>query len=241
VGYPVTIDEQMLVSAVRYALGRSTYITSMTADAVRAAWVDLSRNARAIIQRDLYTELESAKALETTVGMATDHREWATLYTDILRGDLNPERPRHPAQDDPASYGLPTDAELDRLLTFQGTPRELIEYARSLWNGGAGCQIEHVERFRTPYVRVVFVTGGFSGCESVIDTLNRTLAYMFASKWEKGGYWEFEFSETSWNSDKPWDWAILPRGVDTLPDRGPYAEVRDRLARAEQQLAEVTA
>lgn len=48
--------EQMLISALRYALGRSSYITSLTAEYISKLIPDLSNNPLLVMQRDLRNE-----------------------------------------------------------------------------------------------------------------------------------------------------------------------------------------
>lgn len=57
-GKRILLDEAMLISAIRYALGRQTYIVSITVDEVIRAWPDLSNNSRVGILRDI----EAARA-----------------------------------------------------------------------------------------------------------------------------------------------------------------------------------
>ena len=247
-GYPVTIDEQMLVSAVRYALGRSTSITLSTADSVRKAWPQLSLGARGVILRDIDRALDDAKATGTTVGMDMDHRTWVSLLNDITSGVLLEPKPDDSEEDELGpDQGYPSEAELQRLASFQGTPRELIEYVESIWRNGAGSFIDRTEdHWGKEIVIATFVTGGWSGCESVIGTLNRTLALMYKSAWQRGGSHSYSFPASVYDSDKAWDWELLVHGP-TRED-GPYAEVRDRLANLEaavdervHELAEATA
>ena len=144
-GYPVTLDEQMLVSAVRYALGRKTHLVWATCDQVRAAWPNLSRTARAVIIRDVTEALNDALTTGTLVGMEVDHRAWGQLVADIVSGDLL--EPKPDVDDDPLTgpeHGYPSEEELQRLAAFRGTPRELIEYVQSLWRNGAGSKVETI-------------------------------------------------------------------------------------------------
>jgi len=52
-GRHVAVDQQMLVSAVRYALGRQTYIVKWTVDEVVRAWPQLTTALRGLIIRDV--------------------------------------------------------------------------------------------------------------------------------------------------------------------------------------------
>lgn len=55
-GSRILLDQDMLISAVRYALGRRTYIVAATVDEVLRCWPDLSANTRAVILRDIAYE-----------------------------------------------------------------------------------------------------------------------------------------------------------------------------------------
>lgn len=49
----IPLDRQMLISAVRYALGRQTYIVHWTVSEVLRVWPDLDTHTREIIHRDV--------------------------------------------------------------------------------------------------------------------------------------------------------------------------------------------
>lgn len=74
-GYQITVDELMLGSAVRYALGRSTYIVSATTEQVKKVWNDLSEKTQFTIHRDVREALNGSNKL----GMDMDHKEWVAL------------------------------------------------------------------------------------------------------------------------------------------------------------------
>jgi hypothetical protein len=221
----IHVNEQMLTSAVRYAIGRMTYVVSMTCAAVRGSWDQLSPQAQAVIARDIEHALAVAGGRGDTVSMDMDHRDWADLLTWI--------RERPVDDDSGPETGYPSDAELRKLATFTGSPRELMEYAQTLWRGGAGTSLKVVERWGRPHHRVSFVTGGWSGCESVIGVLNATLAVMYAREWRYGGMYVFEFPADLWESDVSWDWSARSHD-DAMPPQ--VAEARDRLAHLEQQV-----
>lgn len=52
-GNRVTVDERILVSAVRYALGRQTYIVGWTVDEVIRVWPKLTTAVRELIIREV--------------------------------------------------------------------------------------------------------------------------------------------------------------------------------------------
>lgn len=49
----ILLDEQMLTSAVRYALGRATYIVGFTVEQCINVWPELADKTRAVIIRDI--------------------------------------------------------------------------------------------------------------------------------------------------------------------------------------------
>lgn len=62
---PITLtphDEFVVVSAVRYAMGRATYIVEMTCEWVINHWDALSDNTRAVIARDVRLEVGLRRA-----------------------------------------------------------------------------------------------------------------------------------------------------------------------------------
>jgi hypothetical protein len=74
----ITVDEQMLVSAVRYALGRATYIVSATVRETIRAWPHLSENARTVIERDVREAFYYHRT-----GMDCDTAQWQRLLDHI--------------------------------------------------------------------------------------------------------------------------------------------------------------
>lgn len=70
----VTVAPAMLVSAVRYALGRRTYIVSWTISETLREWKKLSAQDRATIRRDVSETLAHHGA-----GDAADEDNWRRL------------------------------------------------------------------------------------------------------------------------------------------------------------------
>lgn len=83
----MTPEEQMLISAVRYALGRSTYIVGVTCDFVASVKNKLSKCCIAILIHDIYGELEIAHDLGRTLGDECDEREWIDLLNILKEMD----------------------------------------------------------------------------------------------------------------------------------------------------------
>lgn len=75
-------DDIMALAAVRYCLGRMTYIVSDCADWLPTVWPHLSEDTRHVIQRDVEEEFERddrARAEGGTylpLGMDMDRRQW---------------------------------------------------------------------------------------------------------------------------------------------------------------------
>lgn len=83
----MTPEEQMLISAVRYALGRSTYIVGVTCDFVASVKNKLSKCCVAILIHDINGELEMAHDLGRTLGDECDEREWINLLNVLKEMD----------------------------------------------------------------------------------------------------------------------------------------------------------
>lgn len=75
-------DDLMALAAVRYCLGRMTYIVSDCADWLVHQWPHISPSTRAIIQRDIEAEFERDDAARERgdaylpLGMTMDRRTW---------------------------------------------------------------------------------------------------------------------------------------------------------------------
>lgn len=69
----------LLVGAVRYAMGRRTYVVDATAETVRRHWRDLDQVQRDVIRRDVREALESAHRLGRELGGQCDHATWVLL------------------------------------------------------------------------------------------------------------------------------------------------------------------
>lgn len=76
-------DHQAAVWAVRYCLGRMTYVVGSCVEWLIWVWPDLNEDARSIIKRDIeeaFAEDDRARAGEPggyrRLGMDMDRREW---------------------------------------------------------------------------------------------------------------------------------------------------------------------
>lgn len=73
----------LLVGAVRYALGRSTYIVSSTCSLIRRHLKDLSYAHKLVLSRDIQSALDHAHREGHTLGMDMDDREWKEILEEL--------------------------------------------------------------------------------------------------------------------------------------------------------------
>ena len=81
----MTNDEQLLICAVRYALGRQSYIVGVVADYVAFKRKTLSQQCTDIIIRDIEEEIAFYHRQGRTCGMECDERTWINL-SKVLKG-----------------------------------------------------------------------------------------------------------------------------------------------------------
>lgn len=74
----------LLISAVRYALGRRTYIVSETCTWVRRYWPSIDANSREVIGRDV--EEAIASSVPGSLGGGIDADEWRRLAAWMRQG-----------------------------------------------------------------------------------------------------------------------------------------------------------
>jgi len=70
---------QMLVSHVRYAMGRRSYITACAVEAVKRYWQHLEAGERGVILRDVREELSRHERLKALLGDKCGHDGWVAL------------------------------------------------------------------------------------------------------------------------------------------------------------------
>lgn len=75
--------ELMMISALRYAIGRYTYMPSVTIDYIRYLIPQLSAKTLFVMKRDIEEEIERYKRMERELYMA---KEWQKLADEI--GDM---------------------------------------------------------------------------------------------------------------------------------------------------------
>ena len=86
-------DEQILICAVRYALGRMSYITFDVGKYVELKTKHLSTQCIKIIAKDIEEELERYHAAGQPLGMKCDDKMW-TMLLENLKGELNERNQR---------------------------------------------------------------------------------------------------------------------------------------------------
>lgn len=79
-------EEQILICAVRYALGRMSYIVGVVAEYVSVKQPGLSKECINIIIRDIEEELERYHKCGHTLGMECDERTWVRLLERLKEG-----------------------------------------------------------------------------------------------------------------------------------------------------------
>ena len=72
--------ELMMISAMRYAIGRQTYMPSVTIDYIRMLIHKLSANTLYVMERDIREEVERYERMGHELYMK---REWVGLMNDI--------------------------------------------------------------------------------------------------------------------------------------------------------------
>lgn len=83
----MTPEETILICAVRYALGRMSYVVSDVCRYAASQKDKLSKNCINVIVRDIEEELEFYHRAGHTLGMECDEKQWLNLR-DILKEGL---------------------------------------------------------------------------------------------------------------------------------------------------------
>lgn len=72
-------EEQILICAVRYALGRMSYIVGVVAEYVNCIKNNLSKECVNIIIRDIEEQIQFYHSHNSTCGMECDEETWKNL------------------------------------------------------------------------------------------------------------------------------------------------------------------
>lgn len=81
----MTNAEHILICAVRYALGRMSYMVSIVCEYVASKHRELSEHCIDIIIRDIEEEIEMCHKIGRTCGMECDEREWLRLLETLKK------------------------------------------------------------------------------------------------------------------------------------------------------------
>lgn len=82
----MSIEEEILVCAVRYALGRMSYVVGDVCKYIANKKDSLSEHCKAIIARDIEEEIERHHRSGYTCGMECDEKDWLQLL-EVLKGE----------------------------------------------------------------------------------------------------------------------------------------------------------
>ena len=75
--------DAMMVCAVRYCIGRQSYIVGTCDGWLRKRWLTLSAGTRDVILRDISRALEQERLDHRSLGMKIDIDTWGALYRDL--------------------------------------------------------------------------------------------------------------------------------------------------------------
>lgn len=107
--------------------------------------------------------------------------------------------------------GYPTEEALAHLRTFHGTAEDLVAYVRSLMHNGRSVLEEVTDDYGRPEKRLTLITGGWSGCESVVSALSETMFHlMFWESSFRGGKHTFTFSPAQSEMSLRWGTSTAP-------------------------------
>ena len=88
--------------------------------------------------------------------------------------------------------GYPTEYALERMLDFEGTPRQFVDFVSSMWWMDLSSFKRDIETDE-PCYRWSMATGGWSGNETIISEMQEAFFYMnFWSVSRRGGGFDFE-------------------------------------------------
>ena len=73
----------LLLSTIRYSLGRSTYMTSVCTEFYHRYKHFLTENQRSQVRKEIKQELDRATGSNQFLGMEMDHKEWQNLVDSI--------------------------------------------------------------------------------------------------------------------------------------------------------------
>lgn len=103
------------------------------------------------------------------------------------------------------SNGYPTDTALLNLETFYGSPSELFAYVQELMRNGSARVEDAKNDWGKDRKKITVVTMGWSGCESVVSALHKTLFhYSFWESSHRGGLFTYDVPAGMWETAAKW-------------------------------------
>lgn len=109
--------------------------------------------------------------------------------------------------------GDPTPESLAQLASFEGSPRQFIECATSLYQQGGVIVDRGTDDWGNPLIQIRFITRGISGPERVSAVIDRTLFHQ--SFWEsshRGGLTVYRVPQAMWEQSMQWGIPKVPGG-----------------------------
>jgi len=101
--------------------------------------------------------------------------------------------------------GYPTEAALLTLETFYGSPAELFGYVQELMRNGAARVEDTKNDWDKDRKKITLITMGWSGCESVVGVLHKTLFHFaFWQSSHRGGLFTYDVPAGMWDSAANW-------------------------------------
>ena len=81
----ITDDEHVLICAVRYAMGRRTYIVSIVCNYVKSKIPELSDHCIDLLIRDIEEEIKRCCWIRRSLGDECDEIEWYNLLETLKK------------------------------------------------------------------------------------------------------------------------------------------------------------
>jgi hypothetical protein len=98
--------------------------------------------------------------------------------------------------------GYPTEWGIERVREFHGSPRQLIDLLEEMWWTPTLMSVEEwLDTQCKKVVRVSLATGGWSGNEQIIDTLNGSMFHLrFWESSHRGGLHVYQVPKGEWEA-----------------------------------------
>lgn len=93
-------EETILICAARYALGRKTYIVDEVCCYLEMMWDELSDRCKAVVIRDIGTELELRQKAGRLCGTESDDRRWRRLLRELKEKQVEKKNNTSNSSDD---------------------------------------------------------------------------------------------------------------------------------------------